>query len=93
MIKYTSAGIELHGQTELYGNLYVSYCGDLPLAGTGSTPEESIGSFMTCLMKYFELSREWGLAEAIAPRSPATMSPGEFAINLPRIMERQGAMA
>lgn len=91
MIKNTSITNELHGRIEIHGDLYVSYCDELPLIGTGATSEDAMGSLLMCLKEYTRLSHEWGVAKETIWKQRTTVSPEKFTLNLPRAMREQGA--
>ena len=91
MIKDTSITIELHGRIEIHDDLYVSYCDELPLIGTGATSEDAMASLLTCLKEYTRLSLEWGVAEEAVWRHRTTMAPEKFTLSLPRNTRGRGA--
>jgi hypothetical protein len=88
MIKGSAITLDLHGRIEMHDDLYVSFCDELPLVGVGTTSEDAMGSFITCLKEYMRLIYESDATEGTAIRwnqHPTTPS-GEFSLSLPKVV-------
>lgn len=85
----------LHGRIESYDGLYVSFCDEFPLIGTGASQADSISSLLICFKEFIRLSQEWGIAEQTIGDwdNYATTPPGSFALSLSSPLNSQEAAA
>ena len=84
--------LNLTGQVEMYDTLYIAFCNELPLIGTGTTADDAMGSFLGCLKEYLRLSEEWGILDQVmddygfAAHSPSVnITTGRFDLTLPTV--------
>ena len=82
---------ELHGRIESYDGLYVSFCDEFPLIGTGASQADSISSLFICFKEFVQLSQEWGIADQTVGDwdSYAAAPPGSFALSLSSSLNSQ----